>query len=347
MPLDLTRRGKTWYITGTLDGRRVRESTGRSEKRQAEDILAARAQQLHRAAVFGPASVTGWGDAVLSYTEVTKPSPNTAALLERITDFFGRTLLKDIDQAALDRACKALLRPGAAPATRLRNVIGPVQAVLNHAARRGWCAPLPLEKPEGATGIKRTRWLTPAEWTRLHDASADHLRPLLTFLVGTGCRMSEAMDLEWPMVDLAHAQARVWQKQGNERTVTLPPAVVAALAGVKGREGRVFRTAAGEPYRDLERASGGQIKTAWAGACRRAQIAGATPHTLRHTWATWRYAYHRDPMRLRDEGGWASLDQVERYTKLAPETILPGVLAAWGLPAPNLAHQPARQVTAA
>jgi integrase len=139
------------------------------------------------------------------------------------------------------------------------------------------------------------------------------------------------MDLDWGMVDLAHAQARVWQKQGNERTVSLGPAVVAALAGLEHRQGRVFLTDEGKPYRDLERASGGQIKSAWAGACRRAQVQGATPHTLRHTWATWRYVWHRDPMRLRDEGGWASLAQVERYTKLAPESILPGVLKAWGV----------------
>ena len=333
MLLKLTRRKGSpfWWITGTVDGRRIRESTHRTEKEKAAQVLGRRQEELHRAAIYGPQAVKSWGHAIASYSQVENPKGGTAVLLERITEHFGQILLKDITQERVDQAVRALCRPGAAPATKLRNVIVPIQAVMNHAARRGWCQRPLFEKPKGATGVKRTRWLTPEEWVRLEAAAAPHLRPLLVFLIGTGSRLSEALELEWSDVDLPHGRARTWQKQQNERTLELPPSVVAALANLSHREGAVFLTDDRKRYRDTERTSGGQIATAFNGACRRAGLKGVTPHTLRHSWASWRYAYHRDPMRLRDEGGWSTIAQVERYAKLVPETMLPGIMDAWAL----------------
>jgi len=36
-------------------------------------------------------------------------------------------------------------------------------------------------------------------------------------------------------------------------------------------------------------------------------------HDLRHTWATWHYAEHRDLIRLQRLGGWKTLSMVTRY----------------------------------
>ena len=82
-----------------------------------------------------------------------------------------------------------------------------------------------------------------------------------------------------------------------------------------------------EPYvdrrikkNDSDVVYGGQIKTAWHGAIRRAGIDPVfTPHHLRHTWATWHYAVHRDPRLLQYAGGWSSLALVERYGKWTPK----------------------------
>jgi integrase len=267
----------------------------------------------------------------------------------------------DITQATADSLCASLCRPGAAPATRLRQVIGPLRAVLMHAARRQWCDPPMLEVPAGAAGARRTRWLTPPEYHRLVAAAAPHLRPLLVFLVCTGARLGEALALDWRAVDLRHARASLPETKAGarDRLVPLPPAAIAALGALAHREGRVFRpppiTRGGavvrQPlaYRDTAGTGGGQIATAWRAACRRAGLLrdsgrraedgspvlepDATPHTLRHTWASWRYAMHRDLLRLREEGGWGSTRLCERYAKLVPAGLVPEVLAAWGLAA--------------
>lgn len=54
-----------------------------------------------------------------------------------------------------------------------------------------------------------------------------------------------------------------------------------------------------------------------------------TPHALRHTWATWFYAAHKDLPALMANGGWVSVTMAMRYTKLAPAD-LPAQLEAHG-----------------
>lgn len=362
MPLRVTRRAGTtlWQITGTVAGQRVRQSAGTAERRLAQEAATALEAKLYRAAVHGARAPVPWDVACSSYLDAHPPRPTQAAALLRISTALGRRDIGEIDQAEVDRLCAMLCRPGAAPATLLRQVIGPVRAVLMHAARRRWCDPPLLEVPAGATGLRRTRWLTPDEFLRLRDAAAPHLRPLLTFLVCTGARLGEALALDWRAVDLRYARVVLPETKGGERDrpVDLPPAAVAALATLTHREGRVFRPPAitrckvviRQPlaYRETDGTGGGQIATAWNAACRRAgllrdsgrldaegqpvMVPDASPHTLRHTWASWRYAAHRDLLRLKDEGGWSSVSLVERYAKLVPPGMVPEIRAVWGAP---------------
>lgn len=166
----------------------------------------------------------------------------------------------------------------------------------------------------------RTLFLMPAEAERLLTAAAPHLRPLLAFLLGTGARLSEALELEWRDVDLEGGRAIFWRtKNGKRRVAELPPRVTASLSALPNREGRVFLSRSGRPYADTERQWGGQIKVGWRGAVRRAELnPNLTPHCLRHTWATWHYALKCDLLRLKQDGGWGSVALVDRYAHLMP-----------------------------
>jgi len=365
MPLKITRRKGSgiWQISGTVAGERVRESAETADRNIAEEKRAALEASLHRAAIYGKAAVIAWSEAVVSYCGVVEPTAATAALLARINRHFGTILLKDIDQERVDRAIRALCRPDAAPATKLRLVITPIRSVMMHAARRGWCQRPTFETPAGAGGNRRMRWLTPDEYQRLLTAAAPHLRPLIVFLVCTGARLSEAIGLQWEDVDLEHARATFRDVKGRhgelrDRIAILPPAAIAALSSmtypVKGepgwsiasREGAVFRTDLGEEYADRE-GTGGQIKRAWATACRSAGFAGewregasgerwwqpedVTPHVLRHTFATWHYCLYHNLLKLMEDGDWHSSALAQRYAKLAPETMRDAIRAAWGI----------------
>ena len=76
----------------------------------------------------------------------------------------------------------------------------------------------------------------------------------------------------------------------------LHPRALAALANLPHRAGKVFRRPDKQLYEPTD-GEGGQIKTAFKGACRRAGIADFHPHDCRHTWATWHYAANSEAIR--------------------------------------------------
>jgi integrase len=191
---------------------------------------------------------------------------------------------------------------------------------MTHAAERGWCERLIIRRPKVET--RPPVWITLAEANRLIDACADHLRPLVIFLIYTGARIGEALWLDWRNVDLASGRVSFPKTKNSEsRGVPLHPRVVAALANIKHRDSEVFRRPDGLPYErpaegdDDDTSAGTRIKTAFGGARRRAGIKRRFgPHGCRHTWATWHYAANRDIGALQRLGGWKSIAMVMRYT---------------------------------
>ena len=89
-------------------------------------------------------------------------------------------------------------------------------------------------------------------------------------------------------------------KNDDHRGMPLHPRAVAALANLQHRTGPVFRRPDKKPYEPMD-GEGGQFKTAFRGACRRAGISDFHPHDCRHTWATWHYSANRD-LRAHDAG---------------------------------------------
>ena len=339
MPLKLKRRpGRPhWYMHGTVRGVSIRESTGVTGAKAAEAIRARREWEIIQRSVFGPEATATFVGAAVSYLEAGGERTYLKPIIARI----GSMPLAKIDQALIERTAQALY-PDGSPATLNRQAFTPIAAVLNHAAKRGLCARRIVERPPQPKG--RVRWITFEEAERLLGACSAHLRPLVMFLLGTGARVSEALYLDWRELDLVGAHVTLLDtKNGEDRGVPLHPRLVEALRELRHRRERVFRTNAGLAYAEKE-TGGGQIKTAFRGACRRAGIADFTPHDCRHTWATWHYAANRDLVALMNLGGWKSERMVLRYAHVNVSQLAPSIhagLAAWSTKsAPNGSAQP-------
>lgn len=306
-------------IVGTVGGERIRKRAQSDSFRDAQEEAAALTTELLRTQWHGPRRGTRpFAAAVTSYVETDQRSQNTLGRLRRLVEHAGEIKLKDIDQQTVNWLAKKLLAPEASPATRERSIIVPLRAVMRHAADLGWCDVPRFKTPKRVEG--RTLFLLPDQASALCAAANPALRVLIESIIGFGPRMSEILELEWSDVDLRGGRAILWKtKTGKRRNADLPPGIVAMLANLPHRNGKVIRRPDGQPYADKGREEGGQCKTAWRTAKRRAGIDPAlTLHDLRHTWASWHYAVHRDPVKLKLEGGWSSLDQVERYVHLMP-----------------------------
>ena len=341
MPLRVVRRKDTGNLTisGTI---RLPDGTSlRIQRRAASDKLALAQEEANaieaetlRAGWHGERrGVKSFDEALVSYLELQPRHENTKRRLRRLREALGDVKLSGIDQDTALRLKAAMLRPGAGPATIGREIVTPLRAVLHHAQRRGWCDAPMLESPKVASG--RTLFMNPEEAELLVGAAAAHVGPLLVFLLGTGARLSEAIYLDWRDVDLQGGRAIFWKtKNGNRRNAHLPPRVVVSLARLSpGTSGSVFLRPDGRPYQDRGGEYGGQIKTAWAGAIRRAGLdPNFTPHTCRHTWASWHYALHKDLLKLKQDGGWSSVALVERYAHLMPAGQEPAIRQWLGEP---------------
>ena len=237
MPLKLVKRHGSpfWYMRGSVRGQPVNESTKTDDREQAEAVRAKREWEIVNRQIGGGRAVATFLEAAVSYME----NGGEARFVKPLLDHFKATPLSQIGQAEVD-ACARRLYPGRAPATVNRMVYTPVSAIMTHAAKRKLCDKPAFERPKQPRA--RVRWITHEEADRLILCSAPHLAPIVTFMLFTGCRVSEALELDWRDVDLNRAHATFLDtKNGERRGVYLHPRALAALANLSHRTGAVFR----------------------------------------------------------------------------------------------------------
>jgi integrase len=270
--LKLTKRKNSpnWFARGTFLGVYVEQSTGTSNRAQAEILKGKLERDIFEQQIRGPVRVAeGFASAALKYMD----SGGERRFLAPLLRHFGDVPIDQIDQQAIDQAATKLY-PKCTPATRARCVHGRISAILRFAG-----ITLNIRRPKTPPGV--VRWLTHEEANRLIDACAPHLRPLVMFLLYTGARLGEALWLDWRCIDLARGHVSFPKtKNGHPRGVPLHRDLVTELANLPHRDGSVFRRPDGKPYNPRgER--GGQIKTAFQGAVKRAGLNNFRVHDCR------------------------------------------------------------------
>lgn len=117
------------------------------------------------------------------------------------------------------------------------------------------------------------------EEKRLLMTSKPHQRALIIFVVDTGGRRSELLNLDWQNVDLTRGFITYMKtKNGDDRTIRLTDRAIRVLTDLEPKEtGPVF-TYRGQSMKD--------VSTAFAKARKRAGSDDFRFHDLRHTFAS-------------------------------------------------------------
>lgn len=290
--LKLYKRGETYWVSGTINRNRVRESTGHTSQERARQWAAKREWELEQESVFGAEAVFTFGAALNMYID----GGGEQRFLMPLLDEWARRLMKDIAPGDVVDLAERLF-PGANGATKNRQVITPVIAIFRYAAKRGKAAPILVERFEVKKIIKRktATW----EWVRKFTAVAKpKLVALALFLASTAARIGDALALEWKDVDLDASTALLRDtKNGDDRLVHLLPPVREALRGLPRHGKKVFVF---YDRSDVLR----QIKT----ACKAAEIDYIPTHGIgRRLFATTMNAKGTDAKTAATAGGWKTV----------------------------------------
>ncbi len=180
---------------------------------------------------------------------------------------------------------------------------------------------------DGVDTPKRERrgrnWLTPDEYNRLLAAAGGHPRDfcILTLFLQTGIRISELCELRLDDIDLAAATLNVRIGKGMAaRTIELEKKGVRSLkTWLSLRED--------SPYDDLFLNRDGEPLHEWGVRdllekyCQQAGITKrVTPHSLRHTFASFKAQSGVSPFQLKEWLGHARLDTTAIYVHLARQS---------------------------
>jgi integrase len=163
-------------------------------------------------------------------------------------------------------------------------------------------------------GVKE-RILSPDEMRRLINAANRAIRPVLVMALNTGMRRNEILSLRWKNVDLVSGYIFIEDsKSGRSRKAPINGQVFEALSGLKQDGEYVFPNAETGTYIK-------DVKTAFRGACERAEIKGLRFHDLRHTALSVMVEAGIDIVTVSKIAGHASIQMTMRYAHPPPENM--------------------------
>lgn len=357
--MSLFRRGEIWYASYSLPGgKRIKESLGTADKRQAQELHDKRKAELWRVDRLGDFPDVTFEEACLRWIEEKSDKKSLDTDKGRMgfwLEQFEGVRLKDITEARIysavsrmhNRSHLEIWKAKVAASRKKGNpdpeyVAKPVttstkakhlalmKAILRAAERDWkWLEKAPVIKIP-AVRNKRVRWLEKEEAKRLIDECPEPLKSVVKFALTTGLRRSNIINLEWQQIDMQRRVAWVNPEDSKSNRaigVALNDTACKVLRDQIGNHHKfVFvHTKAGRrpdgsvtPAVRKMRVDDGR---AWKSACKRAGIEDFRFHDLRHTWASWLIQSGVPLSVLQEMGGWESIEMVRRYAHLAPNHL--------------------------
>lgn len=292
----------------TVDGVKVRESTGEYDQKAAQRIHDQRKGKQHDAPKLKGKT---WGQAVLKWAQAQTRSESDLLSMVKFGTFYKDRTLSTVTAEGIQNTLNMFVKTDGT----YNRYVARISAILTLSGLK-----IKLTKKHNKKAKKR-EWITQDQWYKLYAELPLHLKAPASFAVRTGLRQANVLGLSWRCVDLERGMAFIEgmdSKSGNAIGVPLDPDAVEVLKTVKGQHPEWCFTFRGKPFKD--------IKTSFMAACIRAGLGkftddgymGFTWHGLRHTWATWQ-AQNGTPLEvIKDLGGWTDMRMLDNYAHHVP-----------------------------
>lgn len=198
---------------------------------------------------------------------------------------FGHMLVHHVDKATCRTYTKVRKELGRSAST-IHTELGYLRSGVKWAENDGWIERAPyVELPQRSPA--RDRWLTKKEADELiNAATAPHLRLFIIIALTTAARTEAILELPWSRVDFTNKRIDLNPVVGiaavnkGRARVPINNKLMAALTiAEEGALSDYVVEYAGGPMKS--------VKKGFKAAATRAGLVGVSPHTLRHTAATW------------------------------------------------------------
>lgn len=357
--MSIVLRGGTWHCDfTTAAGKRVRQSLGTADKKQAQELHDKLKAEAWRVSELGELPVRTFEECCIRWLREKEHKRSLDDDKTKIEFFLGHFSGRDIASITSDEVQEVVsgminrkarqiweskrdaairknlpvpeYKPEPVSAATRSQHLSFMRSLLRIAANEWrWIKSAPVIKTRKPVS-KRIRWLTREEADRLIECMPDSFRPVVIFALATGLRRSNILDLEWSQVDLQRKVAWVNPenaKAGKAIGVALNDTACRVLRNQTGKHLRwvfVHTKPKHRPDGTLTppvRKMRVDDNSAWYIGLRRAGIENFRFHDLRHTWASWLIQSGVPLSALQEMGGWESIEMVRRYAHLAPNHL--------------------------
>ena len=194
----------------------------------------------------------------------------------------------------------------------------------NFCIERGYADKNPAAKIKKLNELKRLKTLSDEDIVKLIAGATNKLtRDIITFLIYTGCRKGEALNLKWDDTDLQNDVIAIkGTKTKYDRYVPISKPLKELLGGIEKNQDCLY-------VFNKKGAKIGNFKKSFQTACRNAGLKDLRIHDLRHVFAS-KMVMNGTSLYITGELlGHRTTQMTKRYSHLVPDTLKKAVDEVW------------------
>lgn len=269
-----------FYILWEEDGQTRRLSTHQTSSKEATKF---RDQYLANLANHAPAQPT-INYLLKRYKE--EHGPKTRSLetitfhIKALTPHFGNLTPNQITNIIVSEYAKKQKHLSAGTIIRHLNTL---KAAIRYASGNGWIDGVPLWQMPVKNPPPRDRWLSQDEYSKLLAAAkSQHQKLFIMLALNTAARSAAILELKWSDVDFKNGLISFGRGHGNKKRAIVPMNNDLKNALKDAYRGRLSDNVVEWRGKPIKRAY-----RAFYNLARELGLQDVSPHTLRHTAATW------------------------------------------------------------
>ena len=340
-------RGKFYHYDFMIDGKRYKGSTKTSDKKLAEHIADTIKADLLRKKHDLPSNIKFhfkdiWDIYINSLANSPRTLENKHVDSKHFLPFFGNKNIdtiksSDIKEYQLNRKIeiskksKNLGKRESEISYKTINLeIGTLSHFFNYCIEKGYIDKNPCVGIKKLNELSRLKTLSDEDIGKLINGATNKLtKDLISFLIYTGCRKGEALNLKWDDVDLKNGVIAIKAtKTRYDRHIPISAPLEAVLTGIERNQdcSYVFNRN-GVKLTDFKRS--------FHTACRNAGLKDLHIHDLRHVFAS---ALTMNDVSLYKTGillGHRTPNMTQRYAHLKPSELKKEIEKAFGRKSPE------------